>query len=241
MRLKGVNIRWPLVLIGLRMGWGELRARLRGEERSIHRAALAHVKATVAPGDAAGVLAALDDFGRHRRFLMNVGDAKGPLLRALVRGLGNDARVLELGAFVGYSAVLIAANLPPGGRLVSLEMNPVAAEVARAMIAHAGLSDRVVFRCGDSADLLPKLEGPFDLVFIDHWKDVYKRDLVALEQHRMLRGGTVVVADNVGPAFDAHEYLDYVRGCGHYDTRYEKSTIEYSDMEDGVEISVFRG
>jgi catechol O-methyltransferase len=241
MAAKGIRPSVPLALLGLRIGWGNFKARLRGEERDVRRAALAHVQAKVKPGDPAALLDALDDFGRNRRFLMNVGDRKGPLLAAMVGGLAEGARVLELGAFVGYSAVLISRALPAGGKLVSVEYDPVAAEVAAAMVAHAGLADRVEFREGDSAAVIPTLGAPFDLVFIDHWKDLYLCDLQLIEQHGLLRKASVVVADNVGPMFQAHAYLGYVRGCGHYDTRYEKSTLEYSEVEDGIEISVFKG
>ena len=241
MAVARVRPNWGMARLGLRIGWGNLKARLRGEERDVRRAALAHLRATVKPGDPRAVLDALDDFGRNRRFLMNVGDCKGPMLAAMVRGLPPGARVLELGAFVGYSAVLIGSALPDGGRLASIEYDPVAAEVAGATIAHAGLADRVDLHHGDSAAVIPTLGTPFDLVFIDHWKDLYLRDLKALEANGLLRKGSVVVADNVGPLFDAHEYLDYVRGSGRYVTRYEKSTLEYSEVEDGVEISVFNG
>jgi len=230
-----------MLRLGLRIAYGNVRARLRGEERDVRRAALAHVRATVPGGDPVAVLAGLDDFARRRRFLMNVGDRKGPMLAALVRGLPAQARVLEFGAFVGYSAVLMGRALPPGGRLTSVEYDPVAAEVAREMVAHAGLADRVELRHGDTRDVIPLLGGPFDLVFIDHWKDLYLRDLLALEAHSLLRPGSLVVADNVGPMFGAHEYLGHVRGCGRYNSRYEKSTLEYSDIEDGVEISIFGG
>jgi catechol O-methyltransferase len=241
MKVKGIEFNWRLALFGLRLGWGNLMARLRGEERDVRRAALAHVQERVPRGDAQAVLDTLDDFGRNRRFLMNVGDAKGPMLAALVGGLPTGARVLELGAFVGYSAVLITRALPESGKLVSVEYDPVAADVARSMVEHAGLTRRLDLRHGDSAAVIPTLDAPFDLVFIDHWKDLYLRDLQLLEQHGLLRRGSVVFADNVGPMFQAHEYLDYVRGCGRYDTRYERSTLEYSTIEDAVEISVFRG
>lgn len=240
MQIGGIRLRAGMLALGVREARNWLRVKLRGEEPDRKRAALAWVRANAPAGDPAAVLAALDDFGRRRRFLMNVGDQKGPMLRAMARALPPGAQVLELGAFVGYSAVLIASNLPEGARLVSLELDPGSVEIARAMVEHAGLAARVEFHCGDSAALIPTLEGPFALVFIDHWKDVYLRDLRAIEQHGLLRAGSVVVADNVGPMFDAHEYLDYVRGCGHYETRYEKSTVEYSSIEDGVEISVYR-
>ena len=56
-----------------------------------------------------------------------------------------------------------------------------------------------------------------------------------------MRAGSIVFADNVGPLFNPQEYLDYVRGCGRYDSRYVESTVEYTELEDAAEISVFRG
>ncbi len=51
--------------------------------------------------------------------------------------------------------------------------------------------------------------------------------------------GTIVVADNVGDVFDPHEYLAYVRTCGRYESEYREATIEYTDLPDGVEISLW--
>ena len=65
-------------------------------------------------------------------------------------------------------------------------------------------------------------------------------DLLSIEAAGLLRPGSLVVADNVGPLFDPTEYLDYVRTCGHYDCEHRESTLEYSDQPDAVEISVYR-
>ena len=94
---------------------------------------------------------------------------------------------------------------------------------------------------GASDKLIPTLEGPFDLVFLDHWKDLYEPDLRRLEACALLRPGCTVVADNVGEIFGAAKYLHYVRSCGRYDSENRPASIEYSDIPDAVEISVFRG
>lgn len=191
-------------------------------------------------GDPESVLSAMDEFGRRKRFLMNVGDEKGLLLDRVI--LENRAkRVLELGCFVGYSAVRIARHLPVDGKLISVEVNPGNADVARQVVAFAGVSDRVEFRVGDSQAAIPTLEGTFDVVFLDHWKEHYLRDIELIEQHRLLRTGSVVVADNVGPYFGADAYLDHVRKCGRYETTYHPAHIEYSVLEDGVEVSKWKG
>jgi len=199
------------------------------------------VEANAERGNPEDVLRTLDRFAREVRFLMSVGPEKGPLMAELLDPLPADARVLELGAYCGYSAILIAQRLKPDGRLVSVEKDPVAAEVARANVAHAGLSGRVTVVEGASAQVIPTLHGPLDLVFLDHWKDLYEPDLRRLEACGLLRPGSTIVADNVGPLFGATKYLDYVRGCGRYSSENRPASVEYSDIPDAVEISVFRG
>lgn len=119
---------------------------------------------------------------------------QGKLLYLLAQ-LHGSRRVLEVGTLGGYSTIWLARALPAGGELVTLEIDPRHAEVARANIARAGLSDRVDVRLGPALDLLPELEGPFDLVFIDADKPsnpAYLRWAL-----RLSRPGTVIVVDNV--------------------------------------------
>lgn len=191
-------------------------------------------------GDPADVLRTMDRYA-ERRFLMNVGPEKGPLMYGLLDALPRPARVLELGAFCGYSAIMIADRLGPEGHLTSIDVDPNAVETARTTVAFAGLGDRVTVMEGSSSELIPTLAGPFDLVFLDHWKDLYTRDLRLIEAHGLLRPGSTVVADNVGPFFGADAYLEYVRTCGRYTSTNRPAKIEYSEIADAVEISVWRG
>ena len=205
------------------------------------RAALAHVKENANEGDVPSILAALDDFAINHEFLMNVGPEKGPLLAASVRGLKPGARVLELGCFCGYSAILIGDALPEGATLIGVEVDDESVAVASSTVEFAGLTDRVSIRLGSSTDVIGTLRQPFDLIFLDHWKDLYKLDLLALEAGDLLLPGSVVFADNVGPHFNPEAYLKHVRTSGRYRTEYHSSHIEYRDEEDGVEISIFVG
>ena len=107
--------------------------------------------------------------------------------------------------------------------------------------AHAGYADKVEILEGSSTEVIRTLEGPFDLVFLDHWKDLYERDLRLIEERGLLRAGSIVVADNVGEIFGAAAYLDYVRSCGRYESENRPAHIEYSDLPDAVEISVYQG
>ena len=120
----------------------------------------------------------------------------GRLLGILVRAVG-ARRVLELGTLGGYSAIWMARALPTDGRLISLEVNPHHAEVARANLARAGVAERVEVRVGQALDLLPAVtaEAPFDLVFIDADKVSYPAYLEWAV--RLVRPGGLIVADNV--------------------------------------------
>lgn len=199
-----------------------------------------YVAANVEQGDAAGVLAAMDRYAREIAFLINIGPEKGGLVQEVFDRVPKDPRVLELGAFVGYSAILFGTVVGPRGRIVSLEIGEEHAEASRRNVAHAGFADRVEIIQGDSGDTIPTLAGTFDAVFLDHWKDLYKRDLMAIEASGLLRPGSIVVADNVGESFDPTEYLEYVRTCGRYASEHRPATVEYSTLPDAVEISVFQ-
>ena len=123
---------------------------------------------------------------------------QGKLLALLARMAG-ATRILELGTLGGYSTIWMARALPAGGRLISLEVDPRHAEVARANLAAAGVDSVVEVRVGAALDTLPKLvdegAGPFDLIFIDADKPNIPEYLTwAL---RLSRPGTVLVVDNV--------------------------------------------
>lgn len=107
------------------------------------------------------------------------------------------------------------------------------AQTARKNIGRAGLSDRVTVVLGDANSVLPRLEGKFDLVFLDAVKDEYIAYLKSVEPR--LHKGSVVVADNVkSHASEVTGYLDYVRNSG----RYKSDYWEPRDGPDAVEISV---
>ncbi len=121
----------------------------------------------------------------------------GKLLKLLVQ-ISGARRVLEIGTLAGYSTLWMAQGLPDDGRLLSCEVLPEHAAVARAVIAGAGLSARVEIRVGPALETLHTLaeEGsePFDFVFIDADKE---NDPHYLEWAvRLGRSGTVVVIDN---------------------------------------------
>lgn len=128
---------------------------------------------------------------------IDVSPNHGKLLHILAR-MVNARAILEIGTLAGYSTIWLARALAPGGRLVTLEIDPAHAEVARANIAHAGLADSVDLRLGRALDTLPTLgdEGTaFDLVFIDADKES-NADYFAWAL-KLSRPGSVIVVDNV--------------------------------------------
>lgn len=109
-----------------------------------------------------------------------VSEEDGRFLRTLVAAT-NAKRVLEIGGASGYSGIWIGLALrETGGRLVTIEYDPVRAKEAAANIKAAGLSDIVQVIPGDGFAEIPKLAGTFDVVFLDAWKPDYKKffDLV---------------------------------------------------------------
>ncbi|MEM9620760.1 MAG: class I SAM-dependent methyltransferase [Pseudomonadota bacterium] len=189
-------------------------------------------------GEPEDVLRTIDKFAREERWLMNVGPDKGPLVEEMAARLPATARVLELGAYCGYSSIMLAHALGPEASVTSIEINGAFVESARANVAVAGLSEQITFLHGPSTEVLASVEGRFDLVFLDHWKDLYKGDLQLMEQRGLVGPGTIVVADNVGEIFSPDEYLEYVRNVGHYTSEHREAQIEYTQHADAVEISV---
>lgn len=143
---------------------------------------------------------------------ISVSAAQGKFLHLLARIQG-ARRILEIGTLGGYSTIWLARALPPGGRLVTLEADAGYAEAARGNISRAGLDEVVDLRVGPALDLLPEVDGPFDLIFIDADKRSNPQYLEwAL---RLSRPGTAIVADNVvrgGAVLDAGSADPSVQG-----------------------------
>ena len=175
------------------------------------------------------VLQEIQKLSRYRYYPI-IGPIKGRYLEEAVKANGVK-RVLELGTCIGYSAILIAKNLPEDGRLVTIEIDPYSAELAGENIKKAGLVDKVEILVGDAAIILPTLQDEFDMVFLD----TAHHDLLSyLEQcERMLKKGGIVFTDNVKMfAYGMRDFLDYVRNSGKYSSRYIDAG------HDGVEVSV---
>lgn len=118
----------------------------------------------------------------------------GALLRVLATAVG-ATRILEIGTAIGYSGIWLAAALPPGGMLITMELSESRAEEARGHFARAGVADRVTVIVGDAKLKIAKVAGPFDLIFLDTDKQLYAPLLDRLVS--LLRPGGLLVTDNV--------------------------------------------
>ena len=162
-------------------------------------------------------------------FLPIIGPVKGKYLVETVKNHGAK-RVLEVGAFIGYSAILMAGALGTDGSIVTIEINPDSAARARENIEKAGLTRRIEVRTGNALSVIPSLPDAFDMVFIDAQKSEYLAYL-KLAEAKLKKDGPVF-ADNVKIFADQMRgYLDYVRNSGKYQSRYIDVGF------DGVEIS----
>ncbi len=172
-----------------------------------------------------------------------VGPRVGGILQML-SSLVEARRILELGTAVGYSAIWLARGMAEGGRLTSVEVNEATAERARRNLAEAGLGDRVEVQVGQALALLPKMDGPYELIFNDIDKESYPRVIPYAKE--LLAPGGLLVTDNVlwsGRVADPKETDSWTEAI----RTYNRSLAEDEDMEtvilpvrDGVSISVKR-
>lgn len=167
-------------------------------------------------GSPSGVLRAIDEYSRTKKFMMNVGDDKGKIVSDLIADVKPETMV-ELGGYVGYSAILFgdAVRKAGGKRYFSLERNPEFAAVIMSLADLAGLSDIVKVVVGSCTDTIKRLHQngvlkQIDLMFLDHYKPAYTTDLKLCEHLRLISPGTVLAADNVIKPGNP-PYLKYVR------------------------------
>ena len=156
--------------------------------------ALAIADSTVAaqPSNLAGLLQRIKAADSEQ---LAVSEEDGRFLRVMIAATGAK-RVLEVGGAYGYSAIWIGLGLrETGGHLTSIEFDPARAKVAAANVRNAGVADIVTVVAGDAFAEVPKLAGPFDLVFVDAWKRDYKRFLDLLLPRLSPRG--LFLAHNV--------------------------------------------
>ena len=154
---------------------------------------------------------------------ISVTPAHGKLLHLMARAQ-SARRILEIGTLAGYSTIWLARAVPVGGRVVTLEANPMHADIARANLTRAGVADRVDIRLGKALETLPQLavenQDPFDFAFID-------ADRTNLAEYfdwavKLAHAGSVIIVDNVvrkGGVIDASSEDANIKGVRRFAER----------------------
>uniref|UniRef100_F6Z9J3 catechol O-methyltransferase n=2 Tax=Monodelphis domestica TaxID=13616 RepID=F6Z9J3_MONDO len=214
---------------------------LRPEER-----AFSYVLTNALPGDPGHILNTLDHWSSHCEYLAHLGPLKGQILTRLITQQAPEC-VLELGTRCGYATLLIAQALPPGSRVITIEMDPRVATVAEKVIRLSGFDEcKVELIVGRSEEVIPHLQAQYGLcqaglVLLGHRPRCYLRDLQLLEAHALLPAGATVLADHVlFPG--APRFLQYTKTCGRYRCRLHHTGLQYFPaIRDGLAQLTYLG
>ena len=217
-------------------------------------------------GNPKKVIAAIDTFAQTVTGLINIGQSKGEIVTALI-SQHKPATMLELGGYIGYSAIMFGDALRQAGgkKYYSVEKNPLFAAVAASLVDLAGLRDVVQVIVGTGAEGIQRLvddgmlqgtESQLGMVFLDHHKPSYTADLKLAEHLGLVGPHSVLVADNMilpgNPPYaewvraTTAEKKEMIAGAsaadvtGNPNLRYRSRSIisyEPSGMEDALEIT----
>ena len=162
-----------------------------------------------------------------------ISEEDGRFLRLLVV-MNRTQKAIEIGGASGYSAIWLGLGLrETGGRLTTIEYDPVRAEELKANIAAAGLGDVVTVVAGDAFKAVPAEPGDFDFVFIDAWKPDYQK-YFDMTFPRVRRGGLILAHNVINKGADMQDFLTTVN------TRADLLTAVVAPSGEGVSISVKR-
>jgi predicted O-methyltransferase YrrM len=122
------------------------------------------------------------------------GHLQGKMLELFTKMI-QPQTILEIGTYTGYSGVCLARGLKKGGKLITLDINDELETMVRGFFKESGLADQIDYRLGNALEIIPTLEGPFDLVFIDadKFNNATYFDLIIDK----VRPGGIILADNV--------------------------------------------
>ena len=155
-------------------------------------------------------------------------------------------RILEIGTLAGYSTIWLARAVPAGGRVVTLEANPIHADIARANLTRACVADRVDIRLGKALETLPQLavekQDPFDFAFID-------ADRMNLAEYfdwavKLAHAGSVIIVDNVvrkGGVIDASSEDANIKGVRRFAERLSADSRVTATMVQTVSAKGYDG
>jgi len=152
----------------------------------------------------------LSDIRTKDKGQLAVSEEDGRFLRLMIAST-NRKRALEIGGASGYSAIWMAQGLrATGGKLVSIEYDPVRAKELAENVKRAGFSDIVTVVSGDAFAEIPKLQGTFDFVFLDAWKRDYKK-FFEMVYPRLDKGGLFTAHNVVNKRGEMGDFLDTIQ------------------------------
>jgi catechol O-methyltransferase len=205
------------------------------------RQVLSTVYETAKEGNPQSVLDAIDRYGWDFQWLMNVGDDKAKLIKDILNEKKPKIAV-ELGGFLGYSAIMFASHMPADSHFYSIELDPLHGAVASKLIEFAGLKDKVTILTGCWESVHKRLREVhgvkhIDLLFLDHEKTVYLSDFQSVEREDFLHPGSLVIADNcVYPG--CPDYVEFMMAHEGYKSRFIESHLEYREtVQDKLLVS----
>ncbi|KAI9230866.1 MAG: S-adenosyl-L-methionine-dependent methyltransferase [Piptocephalis tieghemiana] len=200
-------------------------------------------------GDPKAILDAVDKFSNTNEDIIHIGSCKGPLIDEQVHIIKPKV-IVELGTYIGYSAIRLAYEALKVNKEVQLhsyDIEPKMVETARKMVSKAGLSSTIHIHHGEFKDLASELReslGPetyVDLILLDHWKPSYTPDTQKIIDMGLVRPGTCLIADNcIIPG--APEFVEYIQQSPEWDDHMVRIPYrEGAKEEDGVVIAIYRG
>lgn len=163
-----------------------------------------------------------------KRIGLNTAPGDAMMLQILVQ-TARAKRGIEVGTATGYGAIHMGIAFErTGGRLETVDIDPAMVKTARANLAAVGLEKTVTVIEGDALQVLPRLTGEYDFVFLDAVKQDYLKYFQALQPR--LKPGAVIVADNVIQSAKAmKDFLDFIQNSPDYDTVIIRSSLEKND------------
>jgi caffeoyl-CoA O-methyltransferase len=174
---------------------------------------------------------------RMRAPQMLTGRLEGRLLK-LLAAVSGAKRVLEIGTFTGYSALSMAEGLPDDGRVITCEIEPAHADMARRYFERSPHGRKIEIRMGPALETLASLSGPFDLAFIDADKENYPAYYERTVE--LIRPGGLILVDNtlwsgqvLKPGDAESKAIDAVNRRIAGDTRVENVLLT---VRDGLQI-----
>lgn len=164
------------------------------------------------------------------------GHLQGAFL-GMISKLLKPVKVVEIGTFTGYSTICLAAGLAEGGEITTIDNNPEIKDIAGKYFQEAALAHKIKLQIGEALELLPAIEGPIDMVYLDADKENYIRYYDLLVEK--LRPGGLIIADNTlwyGRIIDPGSALDRetasIQAFNHYileDSRVENLLLPFRD------------